>query len=118
MAFLIFSITGIYADHGASLFLFGLVGGGSLPLCFSITRDLFPFQLMGAATGFMNCASFLSSTIYMPFTGFLLKTVSQAPAVSYSFAAYRMLFIVFILSYAGAFIAILLLKNRKDLVKS
>lgn len=99
-------------------FLFGLVGGGSLPLCFSITRDLFPFQLMGAATGFMNCASFLSSTIYMPFTGFLLKTVSQAPAVSYSFAAYRMLFIVFILSYAGAFIAILLLKNRKDLVKS
>jgi len=99
-------------------FLFGLVGGGSLPLCFSMTRDLFPFQLMGAATGFMNCASFLSSTIYMPFTGFLLKAASQASAVSYSFAAYRMLFIVFILSYAGAFIAILLLKNRKDLAKS
>lgn len=93
-------------------FLFGLVGGGSLPLCFSITRDLFPFQLMGAATGFMNCASFLSSTIYMPFTGFLLKAASQSPAGSYSFAAYRLLFIVFILSYAGAFIAVAMLGSK------
>ena len=94
-------------------FLFGLTAGGALPLFFTITRDLFPFWLMGTATGLMNTAGFFGSAVYMPFTGFLLNaTVSVRPG-SYSFDAYRTLLIVFLLSYAAAFIATTLLSSRK-----
>ncbi len=96
------------------LFLFGLTGGGALPLSFTITRDLFPFELMGTATGLMNTASFLGSAIYMPLSGLLLKSAASGQAGSYSFAAYRLLLISFLLFYAIAFIATALLSNRKN----
>lgn len=94
-------------------FLLGLMAGGALPLSFTITRDLFHFGLMGTATGLMNTASFLGSAVYMPLTGFLLKGAASVRPGSYSFEAYRTLLIVFLLSYAGAFIAMTLLSSRK-----
>ena len=94
-------------------FLFGLTAGGTLPLTFTMTRDLFPFWLMGTATGLMNTASFLGSAVYMPFTGFLLNGAASAHPGSYSFDAYRTLLIVFLLSSVAAFIATALLSNRK-----
>jgi sugar phosphate permease len=95
------------------LFLLGLTAGGVLPLSFTITRDLFSFRLMGTATGLMNTASFFGSAVYMPLTGFLLNFTASARPGSYSFDAYRTLFIVFLLSYAASFIAMALLSNRK-----
>lgn len=95
-------------------FFFGLIAGGSLPLSFAITRDLFPSWLMGTATGLMNTASFFGSAVYMPLTGLLLNSAISTGAGSYSFDAYRKLLIVFLLSYAVAFVAMSLLSKRKD----
>ena len=95
-------------------FFFGLIAGGSLPLSFAITRDLFPSWLMGTATGLMNTASFFGSAVYMPFTGFLLNNTISTGAGSYSFDDYRKLLIVFLLSYAVAFVAMTLLSKQKD----
>jgi sugar phosphate permease len=94
-------------------FFFGLIAGGSLPLSFAITRDLFPSWLMGTATGLMNTASFFVSAVYMPLTGFLLNSAVSAGAGSYSYDDYRKLLIVFLLSYAVAFVAMTLLSKRK-----
>ncbi len=94
-------------------FLFGMTAGGTLPLFFTIIRDLFPFWLMGTATGLMNTASFFGSAVYMPFTGFVLNGAASAHPGSYSFDAYRTLLIVFLFSSAAAFIATALLSNRK-----
>ena len=95
-------------------FFFGLTAGGSLPLSFAITRDLFPSWLMGTATGMMNTASFFGSAVYMPLTGLLLNSSVSARAGSFSFDAYRKLLIVFLLSYAVAFVAMTMLSKRKD----
>ncbi|MGC9324669.1 MAG: MFS transporter [Desulfomonilia bacterium] len=94
-------------------FLFGLTAGGVLPLYFSMTRDLFPLQLMGTSTGFMNGIAFWGTAIYMPLTGFLMKTDETVHSASYNFDAYRKLLVVFFASYAVAFIAMLLVSNRK-----
>ncbi|MDT8272274.1 MAG: MFS transporter [Desulfomonilia bacterium] len=94
-------------------FLFGLTAGGFLPLYFSMTRDLFPLQLMGTSTGLANGISFLGTAIYMPLTGFLLRSADTAPSASYSVDSYRMLLIVFLASYAIAFLAMLLFSNRR-----
>ena len=94
-------------------FLLGLTAGGALPLSFTITRDLFSFRLMGTATGLMNTASFFGSAVYMPFTGFFLKGTASLQSGSYSFDAYRTLLVIFLLSYAAAFIAVALLSNHK-----
>ena len=83
-------------------FVFGLIAGGMLPLSFTITRDLFPFWLMGTATGLMNTAAFLGGAVYQPLTGFLLRA---AAAGVYDFEAYRILLIVFLFSSAAAFVA-------------
>ncbi|MRR15162.1 MAG: MFS transporter [Deltaproteobacteria bacterium] len=95
-------------------FFFGLAGGGSLPISFAITRDLFPSWLMGTATGMMNTAGFLGSVIYMPFTGYVLSHSVSARSGSFSFDDYRKLFIVFLLSYAVAFIALTRLSKHKN----
>ena len=94
-------------------FLFGAISGGMLPLSYSIIRDLFPFSLMGTATGLMNTASFFGTAVYQPFTGFLLRITASAHPGSYDFAAYRTLIIVFFLSYAASFIAMSRLSTRK-----
>ncbi len=93
-------------------FIFGLIAGGTLPVAFTITRDLFPFQIMGTATGLMNTAGFFGIAVYMPFTGFLLKTASTNPD-SYTINAYRTILIAFLLSSTVAFLATSLLSNRE-----
>lgn len=94
-------------------FFFGLIIGGSLPLSFALTRDLFPSWLMGTATGLMNTASFFGSAVYMPLSGLLLNNAVRAGSGGYSFDAYRKLLIVFLLSYAVAFVAMAMLSKRK-----
>ena len=95
------------------LFVFGFIGGGTLPLYYTITRDLFPTWLMGTASGLMNAAAFLGTAVYQPFTGYLLKGFSLQPGV-FSFEGYRLLLSVFIASYMIAFIATLMLKSGRS----
>lgn len=94
------------------LFLFGFTAGGTLPVSFTLTRDLFPSQVMGTAVGLMNTAPFLGAAVYQPFTGFILSRAPAPMPGSYSQAAYRNLLILFILSNAIALAAASLLKYR------
>jgi MFS family permease len=94
-------------------FLLGLSSGGTLPLCYTITRDLFPLWLLGTASGLMNMAAFFGTALYQPFTGYLLKGSDTAHPGSYSFEAYRILLIVFALSYLAAAVSTALLRNRE-----
>ncbi len=72
------------------LFLFSASpAGGTAPIMFTITRNLFPPELMGTASGLMNMAAFVGTVLYQPFTGFLLQQFPAAQAGMYSFAAYR-----------------------------
>ncbi len=101
-----------YVFLTAALFLiFGLTAGGSLPLYYTVTRNLFPLWLMGTASGLMNTAAFLGTALYQPFTGYLLKTLSPGTVV-YSFESYRYLLIVFLASYIVAFMATLCLDTK------
>ncbi|HOD98312.1 MAG TPA: MFS transporter [Syntrophales bacterium] len=93
-------------------FFFGLAAGGMLPLFFTITRDIFPLWLMGTATGLMNTSAFFGTAVYQPFTGLLLNDAASTQPGSYSFDAYRMLLIVYLISYGGAFLAMCFLSKR------
>ena len=95
------------------LFFLGLVGGGTTPILFTITREQFPPGLMGTATGLMNTATFLATALYQPFTGYLLK---QFPAVQpgiYPFEAYRRLIVFFLISYSAAILVTALIVKKK-----
>jgi sugar phosphate permease len=96
----------------ALLFIFGFTGGGTLPLYYTITRDLFPAWLMGTASGLMNAAAFLGAALYQPLTGYLLEGYAVHSGV-FSFAGYRLLLSVFLGSYFIAFIAMLVFKAGK-----
>ena len=93
-------------------FFFGLAGGGTTPILFAITRDLFPPSLMGTATGLMNMAAFLGTALYQPLTGFMLQQFPAIQAGEYPVAAYRVLMAFFFLSYGTAILATGLLKRK------
>lgn len=94
-------------------FIFGLSAGGTLPICFTITRDLFPPWLMGTAVGLMNPSAFFGAALYQPFSGYLLNDFTGLTPGSYTMEAYRQLFLVFLISYAAAFLCILFLSHQK-----
>ncbi|MCK9274135.1 MAG: MFS transporter [Syntrophales bacterium] len=103
-----------YSFVVAFLFLiFGLSAGGTLPLCFTITKDLFPPWLMGTAVGLSNPSAFFGAALYQPLTGYLLSRFSGLTPGVYSIEAYRHLILVFLISFAISFICILLLSSRK-----
>ena len=96
--------------------LFGLIGGGALPICFTIIRDLFPPGLMATASGVMNMAAFFGTALYLPVSGFILKQSPTLQPGVYSFEAYRSLLIFYVISYLMAIFVTTLLSKQKRTV--
>jgi len=97
--------------------LFSLIGfafGGSLPICFTITRDLYPSWLMGTATGLINLAPFFGTALYQPFTGYLLQLSASVQPGVYTVSAYRVLILFFILSSVVSLLASALLLRKTN----
>jgi sugar phosphate permease len=94
-------------------FLFGMIGGGTLPICFSIIRNLFPPALMGTASGVMNMAAFFGTALYLPVSGYILKQFPVLQPGVYTFEAYRGLLIFYLISYVIAFVFTALLSKQK-----
>ena len=91
----------------APLFLvMGTCGGGSLPLFMTINKELFPQSITGTAVGLMNTASFLSTAVYQPFSGFLMDTVGRSGSV-YPLEAYDQILTFFCASMVIAIICII-----------
>lgn len=97
----------------ALFFLFGMIGGGTLPICFTIIRDLFPSQLMGTASGVMNMAAFFGTALYLPITGYILKQYHVVQPGIYPFEAYRGLLFFYLISYLLAVLFTTLLSQQK-----
>ena len=96
------------------LFLsFGLLGGGSLTIFMTITKELFPPWLTGTAVGLMNPAGFLATAFYQPLTGLLLDRVGQLDSGAYPLEAYQHVFIAFLISFIIALMATLMLSPPK-----
>jgi len=94
-------------------FLFGMIGGGTLPICFTIIRDLFPPGLMATASGVMNMAAFFGTALYLPISGYILKQVPVVQPGIYPFEAYRGLLIFYLISYLLAVLCTALLSQQK-----
>ena len=73
--------------------------GGILPILMTTVKELFPLALTGTAVGLMNPAAFLGTAIFQPFTGFLLDMNGMLESGAYPLAAYRSIFVVFLISF-------------------
>ena len=93
--------------------LFGIISGGTLPICFTLIRDLFPASLMGTASGVMNMAAFFGTAIYLPVSGFILKQSAALQPGVYHAEAYLNLLIFYVISYFMAVLLAALLLKRK-----
>jgi len=91
----------------------GLLGGGYLTVVMTITKELFPYWLIGTAIGLMNPAAFLATAFYQPLTGFLLDRVGPLDSGAYPLEAYQLVFIAFLISISIALIATIMLSLPK-----
>lgn len=82
----------------------GLSTGGTVPVLFSIIKDIFPQKIMGTALGLINSASFAGAMLYQPLSGVIFERFGKLASGSYPYAAYRMLFLFFLLSYLLALV--------------
>jgi len=94
-------------------FLFGFAGGGTTPFLFSLTRPLFPSELLGTAAGVMNMATFFGTALYQPIAGYLLKRHPMVEPGVYPFAAYEDLLVFFMASFGVSVVVTLPLLWRK-----
>ncbi|MCJ7771583.1 MAG: MFS transporter [Desulfobacterales bacterium] len=79
--------------------IMGISVGGILPILMTTVKELFPLELTGTAVGLMNPAAFLGTAIFQPFTGFLLDMIGMLESGAYPLAAYRSIFVVFLISF-------------------
>ena len=93
--------------------ILGLLGGGYLTVVMTITKELFPYWLIGTTIGLMNPAAFLATALYQPLTGFLLDRVGPLDSGAYPLEAYQLVFIVFLISISIALIATIMLSLPK-----
>ena len=93
--------------------ILGLLGGGYLTVVMTITKELFPYWLIGTTIGLMNPAAFLATALYQPLTGFLLDRVGPLDSGAYPLEAYQLVFIVFLISLSIALIATIMLSPPK-----
>lgn len=97
-----------------AFFFSGLSIGGLIPVLFSIIKDIFPEQIMGTALGLINPASFVGTMLYQPLSGVIFERYGKLASGSYPYAAYRMLFLFFLLSYLLALATTLMVARGMD----
>jgi len=100
-----------YSVAIVAFFLSGLSAGGVLPVLFSMIKDIFPQKIMGTVLGLLNPASFVGAILYQPLSGVFFERSGRLASGSYAGAAYRRLFLFFILSYLLAIAAAWMISN-------
>lgn len=77
------------SSYGVVVIAFALAGlstGGTVPVLFSITKDIFPQKIMGTALGLINPASFVGAMLYQPVSGFIFERFEKTASGSYPYA--------------------------------
>ncbi len=103
-----------YSAVIVAFLLSGLSAGGTVPVLFSIIKDIFPEKIMGTALGLINPASFVGAMLYQPLSGVIFERFGKLASGSYPYDAYRILFLFFLLSYLlGLATAWMISKGKK-----
>jgi sugar phosphate permease len=93
----------------------GVFSSAIVVIGFTTTKELFPVQIAGTATGLVNLFPFAGGAIMQPFTGYLLERQGRV-ADAFTIQGYRSLFIFMLISAVIAFLASL--KMQETLPKN
>ncbi len=101
----------------ASLYLLclgmGIATSGIAVIGFTATKELFPVQIAGTATGLVNLFPFAGGAIFQHFLGFLLERQGCTEGV-FSIAGYKDAFFALFLCGIAAFVSSLFIKETMD----
>ena len=75
-------------------FVFAICSSSVVILGFTITKELFPTEIAGTSTGFVNIFPFLGGAVFMPFLGRVLDAYPKSDTGGYSLEAYSMLILI------------------------
>jgi sugar phosphate permease len=75
-------------------FIFSICSSSVVILGFTIIKELFPTEIVGTSTGFVNLFPFLGGAVFMPILGRVLDAYPKSDAGGYSLEAYSMLILI------------------------
>ncbi|MBW2643104.1 MAG: hypothetical protein JRC89_06970 [Deltaproteobacteria bacterium] len=75
-------------------FVFSICSSSVVILGFTIIKELFPIEIAGTSTGFVNLFPFLGGAVFMPLLGKVLDSYPKSHAGGYSLEAYSMLILI------------------------
>jgi sugar phosphate permease len=101
-----FSVTSLYV---MCLFL-GICAQGIVAIVFITTKELFPVQIAGTASGLVNLFPFIGAGVFQPFLGYLMEREGKVEG-AFTPAAYSHAFFVLFLCGMIAFVASLFLRE-------
>ena len=90
--------------------LLGIFGSAIVIIGFTSTKELFPVEIAGTSTGLVNLFPFLGGALLQVIVGLVLESQGQVEG-AFTVQAYRMGFMVFLVSAAISFTASLFVKE-------
>jgi len=82
----------------------GMFASAIVVIGFTTTKELFPVQIAGTATGLVNLFPFAGGAIFQPFTGYLLERSGSVNG-AFTLAGYQQMFNALLISAAIAMLA-------------
>ena len=82
----------------------GMFSSAIVVIGFTMTKELFPVQIAGTATGLVNLFPFAGGAIFQPFTGYLLERSGSVNG-AFTLAGYQQMFNYLLISAAIAMLA-------------
>lgn len=88
----------------------GVFGSAVVVVAFTTTKELFPVQMAGTATGLVNLFPFAGGAIFQPVLGLVLERYGRTGG-AFTLAGYRQAFFILFLCAVAALLASLLMKE-------
>jgi len=88
----------------------GMFSSAIVVIAFTTTKELFPVQIAGTATGLVNLFPFAGGAIFQPFAGYLLERSGSVNG-AFTLAGYQQMFNYLLISAAIAMIACCFIKE-------
>jgi len=83
----------------------GVFSSAVVVIGFITTKELFPVQMAGTATGLVNLFPFAGGAVFQPLLGYVLEKGGQGVGGAFTLAAYRQAFLVLFVCGVIAFLA-------------
>lgn len=89
---------------------FGLFGNSVAVVGFTMTKELFPLEISGTATGLVNLFPFAGTAVFQPVLGVILERHGLTEG-AFTLAGYEQAFLVLFLSALAAMVSTLFLRE-------